>query len=60
MFLETAAKDLADATKKALNTFWNSYKSISNLDTLEEAAFLLPFVLARFGIKHSGPNTNNR
>ena len=44
---------LEAATKNALNTFWDSYKSISDLDTLGEAAFLLPFVLARFGIVHS-------
>ena len=49
IFLETAAK-------KALDTFWDSYKSISDLDTLGEAAFLLPFVLARFGIKYDGSN----
>jgi len=49
MFIEAAAKN-------SVNAFWDSYKSISDLDTLGEGASLLPFVLARFGIKYDGSN----
>lgn len=49
MILEATAKN-------ALNAFWDSYKSISDLSALGEAALLLPFVLARFGIKYNGSN----
>lgn len=35
----------------SLSNFWKSYNEISNLNDLGEKAYLLPFVLAKFGIK---------
>ena len=39
------------ASKDSLEVFWKSYKDISNLNELGEIAYLIPFVLSRFGIK---------
>lgn len=44
--------DILDASsKESLEAFWKSYKDISNLNELGEIAYLIPFVLSRFGIK---------
>ena len=48
VFLETAAKN----ANNAFHAFWDSYKSMSDLNMLGEAALLLPFVLSRFGISN--------
>lgn len=39
------------AVKNSLEAFWKSYKDIANLNEVGEIAYLIPFVLARFGIK---------
>ena len=38
------------ALKASLEEFWKSYKTIANLDELGEIAYLIPYVLSRFGI----------
>ena len=42
---------LKASSKESLEAFWKSYKDISGLNELGEIAYLIPFVLSRFGIK---------
>ena len=42
---------LEASSKESLESFWKSYKDISNLNELGEIAYLIPYVLSKFGIK---------